>query len=131
MKYIDCYETSLPIALPEELGILGNVFVHITLSNGQYFPLKADLYPNLRYYSNTGEEWPKIYDEINKQQQIFRNPGKALKEFNTSVFGIIYTCYNINFLKGRIVVTFTSWKEEMLSHYYTEKIYFDLTDEMY
>lgn len=127
MNYMDYYETSLPISLPEELGIIDNVWVHITLSTGQYLPLKAQLYSHFRHYSETGEEWPKLYDEYTKLPVSNLEIAKDGKP-NTTVFGIIYKCYNRTFLKGSFVVTFNSWKEGVLKAFYTETVQFDLDD---
>lgn len=125
MDFVDYPETSLTISLPEELGIIDNVWVHITLLNNTYIPLKAKLYSHFRHYSRTGEEWPKLYDENTKQQITNWKINKDGKP-NTTVFGIIYKCYDRTFFKGSFVITFTSWKCEVLKYYYTERKYFDL-----
>ena len=122
---IDLPETSLLIALPEELGILDNVWVHITLSNGRYVPIEAKLCPHFRHYSEKGEEWPKLYEE-NTNKLLSNWEIDKNGEPNTTVFGIIYTCYDKDFFKGSFVVTFTSWKEEILRSFYTETVSFDL-----
>ncbi len=128
MDCIDYPETSLLISLPEELGILGNVWVHITLSNGRYVPIEATLCPHFRHYSETGAEWPNLYNEDTKQQ-LFNWEINKNGEPNTTVFGIIYTCYDSSFFKGSFVVTFTSWKEEILRSFYTETVSFDFNDD--
>lgn len=120
-------ETSLLVSLPEELGILDNVWVHITLSNGRYIPIKADLCLDFRHYSEDGAEWPILYDEDTKQQISNWNINKN-GDPNTTVFGIVYTCYDRTFLKGSFVVTFTSWKNECVKSFYTEMVTFDLDD---
>ncbi|MCI8641275.1 MAG: hypothetical protein HFJ59_05340 [Clostridia bacterium] len=116
----------LPIALPEVLGIIDNVWVHITLSN-KILSLKVESYPEQRYYSTTGLEWPTIFNEDTKETvQLKVNEND---EFNTSVFGIIYTCYDETFLKGSFTVTFNAWKDESLRSYYTETKLFEIDAE--
>jgi len=124
---MDYAVTSLPIALPEELGIIDNVYVHLTLSNNRYVQIKANSYQELRYHSNTGEEWPKLFDETTKKQ-LSNWKIEDNDEPNTSVFWIIYTCYDESYMAGSFVVTFTSWKDEQLKYFYTEKVHFNLNE---
>ena len=99
MDFVDYPETSLTLSLPEEVGISDNGWVHLTLLNNTYIPLKAKPYSHFRHYSRTGEEWPKLYDENTKQQITNWKINKDGKP-NTTVFGIIYKCYDRTFFKG-------------------------------
>lgn len=119
---IDYPETSLEFSLPEELGYLENVTVHIQLKDGRNIPIKAR--HELRYHS-TGKEWPKIFEKTSRNLisnwNIIDN-----NEPNSSMFGIVYECYDKNFLNGSFYISFTGWKYSDSTEYYTETISFSL-----
>lgn len=119
------FETSLEFSLPEKLGILDNVWVHVQLENGQNISIPA--IHEFRYYSENGIEWPMIFnDETKKPVPILSASEVCLNEPNSSFFGIIYTGVDASYLKGSFCITFTGWRNEMLTKYYTDRTFFSL-----
>lgn len=119
------FETTLVFALPEELGIFDNVYVHVQLENGQNISIPAT--HEFRYHSDNGIEWPMIFnDETKKPVAILNESKDCLTEPNSSFFGIIYTGFDRSYAKGSFCITFTGWKDEKLTRYYIEQKPFSL-----
>ena len=116
-------ETSLVFGLPETLGIINqeNVWVHIHLKNNLYVPINAEYcysYP----LSKLDIKLPTIFYEDTKQIVEVN----TTKESSIAYFGIIYECKHESFLNGSFCITFTGWKDEILTYYYTAKKEFSL-----
>lgn len=115
-------ETSLEFSLPEELGFLKNVIVHIQLEDGRNIPIVAT--HELRYHS-TGKEWPIIFNKFSNEPISNWNITGG-DEPNSSMFGIIYECYDKGYLNGSFYISFTGWKYDNSTDYYTETRTFSL-----
>lgn len=107
-------ESSLMIGLPEELGIIEQVRVHIKLENGTYIPVNATY-----LFSSELKEKPIIFQEDTKD--LVKLTGN-----NFAIFGIIYQIIDENYFSGSFCITFASWKDEKLNHYYTEEKNFNI-----
>lgn len=119
------FETTLEFALPEELGILDNVYVHVQLENGHNISIPA--IHEFRYHSENGIEWPIIFnDETKRPVQILNELKDYPTELNSSFFGIIYTGVDESYQKGSFCITFTGWKDDTLTWYYTNRTFFSL-----
>lgn len=113
-------ESSLMFGLPEILGFMDqkDVWVHVNLINGIYVPINA-----IYLYSSEMAEWPKIFYEGTQEEPVVL---KTTNNITTSIFGIIYSLKNVSYSKGTFCITFSGWKNNTLTQYYTEKINFDL-----
>lgn len=94
---------TLNMALPNGIGLMENVWLHITLENGRYVPIKGkDLF---QYYSHSGNEWPKIFNESTKREI---NISSAINNiFNSTEFSFSFECYDSSYWHGTYVCTFT------------------------
>lgn len=116
-------ETSMIFALPEILGIIHqeNVWVHIQLDTGKYIPINAKYcfsYP----LSTINIEIPTIFYEDTKQIVEIQ----TIPESTLAYFGIIYECKDQTYSKGTFCITFSAWKEDNLTYYYTAQKTFSL-----
>ena len=114
-KNDESLESSLMIPLPEELGIIKNVQVHIKLDENGNIPIDA-----IYQYSIDGElPTPNIFKENTKERiKIISN--------RFAIFGIIYQIQNESFLNGAFYITFAAWKNEELILYYTDEKKFNI-----
>lgn len=115
-KNDESLETSLMIGLPEELGIIQQVRVHINLDNGTYICIDAIYQCSVERLNFS---LPIIFKEETKEKILINNA-------NIAIFGIIYQIENEAFLNGSFYTTFEAWKNEYLGHYFTETIKFDI-----
>ncbi len=104
---------TLSMAFPNGIGLLENVWLHITFENGKYLPIKG-IYI-FQYFSCNGKEWPQIFDESTKKEidvvQVINNV------FNSTEFSFPFVCYDTSYYNGTYVCTFTISGKS----YYTEE----------
>lgn len=114
-KNDETLESSLMFPLPEELGIIKNVRVHIKLDDGTYVKIDAIYQCSIEGQLPT----PDIFKEnTNEKIEIINN--------RFAVFGMVYQVQNESFLNGTFCITFKAWKDENLTSYYTKEKKFNI-----
>ena len=107
---------TLNMAIPNGIGLMEIVWLHITLKNGKYVPIKG-IYL-FQYPSHNGKEWPKIFDENTKKKISTIDAVNNI--FNSSEFSFQFEAYDNSYYQGTYVCTFTINEKS----YYTERYCF-------
>lgn len=103
------FRTAFQIYLPEDLGIIENISVHLETNEGDY--VIKEISHISRYKSINGSEWLNVYNNDN----IIT----SFETLKSSAFSFPIEIWDG--LKGSFYLTFTGWKDNTLTYYYTEK----------
>lgn len=104
-------KTPFQVYLPEDVGIIDNIYAHIQIQE-EKLDIKA--FHSGRYISSAGCEWLKV----------FYTDGKIFKsnKLESSSFSFYVNIWNG--IEGTFYLTFSGWKNEILTSYYTEQKHF-------
>lgn len=113
------YTTAFQIYLPEDLGIIDNVSAHIQIG-GENTNTKA--HHIVRYISRKGTEWSRVFRD---------DSGIEVTKYDTlksSTF--IFPIEIWDLIDGTFYLTFTAYKDEILTFYHTQIHSFQKTDKL-
>lgn len=105
------FTTAFQIYLPEDLGIIGNIVVHLETNDGNYDIPESEVSHISHYKSVNGSEWMEIFNNDTKITNF-----ETLK---SSTFSFPIDIWDG--LNGTFYLTFTAWRNDTLTYYYTGK----------
>lgn len=115
------FVTAFQVYIPENLGFIDNVSVHVQIGNEKNMDITTVWH--YRYISIKGIEWSKV----------FRDNGEEVTQCYTTLESIAFS-FPIeiwDFIEGNFYLTFVASKDGFLSSYHTEKHYFKKTDKLF
>ncbi len=102
-------KTPFQVYLPEDIGIIDNIYAHIQIRDEK---LDIEAYHSGRYISSTGCEWLKVF---------YTDGGEAFKSTTFDSSSFLFYLDTWNGIKGTFYLSFSGWKNETLTSYYTER----------